>query len=55
MISEVLDLRVERGRVSHSWCMGVASHGCGGLDEGRDGGGGSYACGTKPRGLVVCR
>ena len=38
---------MEGGRVSHSWCMVVVSHGYGGLD----GGGGWYACGTKPRGL----
>ena len=35
--------------------MCVDSHGCGGLDGGRAGGGGLYACGTKPRGLVTCR
>ena len=37
MISEALELRVESGRVSHSWCMGVASNGYGWLGEGRDG------------------
>ena len=30
--------------------MGVASDGYGGLSLGRDGGGGWYACGTKPGG-----
>ena len=35
--------------------MCVAIQGCGGLCEGRDGGGGWQACGTKPRGLVACR
>ena len=33
--------------------MYVVSHGYGGLCGGRDGGGGWYACGTKPRGF--CR
>ena len=28
---------MEGGRVSHSWCMGVVSHGYGGLGGGRDG------------------
>ena len=46
MISEALELPVEGGRVSHSWCMVVVSHGYGGLGGGRDGGGGWYACGT---------
>ena len=36
MISEVLELRVEGGQVSHSWCMCVVSHGYGGLGGGRD-------------------
>ena len=31
MISEALLLRVEGGRVSHSWGMCVVSHGYGGL------------------------
>ena len=39
MISQVLELPVECGRVSHSWCMCVDSHGYGGLGGGRDGGG----------------
>ena len=46
---------MEGGRVIHSWCMGVVSHSCGGLGGGMDGGGGSYANGTKPGGLVACR
>ena len=44
----MLELRVEGGRVDHSWCMGVVSHGYGWLGEGRDGGGGWLASGTKP-------
>ena len=40
MISETLELHVEGGRVSHSWCMCVVGHGCGGLGVGRGGGGG---------------
>ena len=52
MISEALELRVEGGRVSQGWCMCVVSHGYGGLGGGRDGGGGRYACGTKPRGWL---
>ena len=46
MISVALELRVKIGRVSHSWCMCVASHGHGGLGGGWDGG--WYVCGTKP-------
>ena len=37
------------GRVSHSWCMCVVGHGCGGLDGGRDRGDSWQACGTKGR------
>ena len=40
MISEALNLCVEGGRVSHSWCMCVVNHGYGGLGGGWDGGGG---------------
>ena len=40
MVSETLELRVEGGRVSHSWCMCVVSHGNGGLGGSMDGGGG---------------
>ena len=47
MISEALVLRVEGGRVTHSWCMCVVSHCYGGLGIGRDGVGGWYACGPK--------
>ena len=47
MISEALVLFVIGGRVSHSWCLCVVGHGYGGLDGGRDGGGGWYVCGTK--------
>ena len=49
-MSEVQELCVEGGRVSHSWCMCVVSHGYGGFGGGRDGGGGLYACGTKHKG-----
>ena len=31
MISEALELRLEGGQISHSWCMYVVSHGYGGL------------------------
>ena len=55
MISEALELRVERGRVSHSRCMCVVSYAFGGLGGGRDGGGGSYAYGRKSRLLIACR
>ena len=34
------ELHVERGRVSHSWCLGVVSHGYDGLGGDRDGDGG---------------
>ena len=33
--------------------MCVVANGYGGLGEGKDGGGGWYAYGTKPRGLVT--
>ena len=55
MISEELEMCMEGGRVSHSRCMGVVSLGYGGLGGVIDGGGGWYACGTKPGGLVACR
>ena len=45
---------MEGGRVCRSWCMCVVSHGYGGLGWVRDGGGGWYACGTMPGGLVAC-
>ena len=48
MISEVLELRVKSGQVSHSLCMCLVSHSYGGLGVERDVGGGWYACGTKP-------
>ena len=35
--------------------MTVVGHGYGWLSEGGDEGGGWYACGTKPEGLVACR
>ena len=34
MVPETLELAVEGGRISHSWCMCVVSHGNGGLDGG---------------------
>ena len=40
MISEALEQRVEGGRVSHSWCMCVVSHGYDGVGGSTDGGGG---------------
>ena len=43
MISETLELYMEGGRVSHSWCIGVVSHGCGGLVGDRERGGGEHA------------
>ena len=51
MISEALELYVEGGRVSHSWCMCVVGHGYSRLGEYNNGGGGSYACWKKPRDL----
>ena len=51
MISEAPELRVEGGRVSHSWCLCIVNHGYGGLGGGRDGCGGWYVCGTKPGGV----
>ena len=47
MMSDGLELCVDDGRVNHSWCMGVISHGYGGLGGGRVGGGDRQACGTK--------
>ena len=49
MLSEALELRLKGGRVSHSSCMCVVSHGYGRLGEGKDGGGGWYACGIKQK------
>ena len=37
MTHSALELRMEDGQVSQRWCMCVVSHGCGGLDGGRDG------------------
>ena len=54
MISEALELRVEGGQVSRSWCTCVGSHGNDGLDGARDGGSAWHACWMKPRGLVAC-
>ena len=45
---------MEGGLVSYSWCMCVVSYGYGGLGGGRDGSGGWYTYGTKPRRLVAC-
>ena len=39
--------------VANFW--GVVSHGYNGLGGGMNGGGGWYACGTKPWRLVACR
>ena len=53
MISEALKLPLEGGRVSHSWCMGVVSDGCGGLGGGMDGGGDGMHAGPSRKGLVA--
>ena len=55
MILEALESYMDGGRVSHSWCMGVVSHGYGGLGVGKNGGGGWYVCETKPTGLGACQ
>ena len=47
-------LCVKSGRVSHSWCMCVASHGSGGLGAGRDGGVGGRHTGRSQGRLVIC-
>ena len=39
---------MECGRVSHTWYVCVVGHVYAGLGMCRDGGGGSYACRTKP-------
>ena len=52
MISEALEMCVEDGRASHSWCMCVVCHCCGGLGGGRDGGG--MHAGQSQRGWVGC-
>ena len=52
MTLEALELYVEGGRVSHSWCMCVAGHDYGGFGVGSDEGGGWHACRIKPG---VCR
>ena len=51
---EVLELCVEGGRVSHSWCMCVVGHGYGEFGWGSDEGGRWYACVTMPV-LVACQ
>ena len=48
MILEALEQHVEGELVSESRCMCVVGHGYCGMTGGRDGGGGWYACGTKP-------
>ena len=50
MISEALALHVAHRRVSHSWYIGVVSHGYGGFGWGRDGGVGWCAFGAKLQG-----
>ena len=39
IISETLELRMEGGRVSRSWCVCVVSHRNGGIGGGLNGGG----------------
>ena len=51
MISEALELRVEDGWGSHSWCLFVVGDGYGGLSRGS----GWCACGTKPGWWVARR
>ena len=51
MISEALELRMEGGQLSHSWCMCAVSYGYGGFGGDMDGGGGWYACSTKSGGV----
>ena len=52
MILEALELCVDGGKVvMFDEC--VVSHGYGGLGGDMDGGGGLYACGTKPSRLVA--
>ena len=41
--------------MSHSWWMCVVRRDYDGLGGGRAEGGGWYACGTRPRGLVACQ
>ena len=55
IISEALELYVEVGRVSHSWCICVVGHGYGGLGWDGDGSCGWYACEIEPVRLVTCR
>ena len=55
IISETLELRVEGGRISYSWCMCVGNHGYHGFGGGMDGCGEYYANGTKPGGSHVLR
>ena len=54
MISEALELCMKGGRVCHSCCMCVVCHCYGDRMGSRYGGGGWYACGTKPVGFVAC-
>ena len=52
---EALELRMEGGRVSHSWWMCVISHCYGVLGVYMDGIGGWYAYGIEPGWLFACR
>ena len=53
--SEVLELCVKGGRVSHSWCMCVVSYGYGGFGGGWDGSGGEKYAGQSQEGSVACQ
>ena len=55
MISEALEWHLEGSRVRLNCRIGVVNHGYGGLCGCWDGGGGWYACGTKPGRLVECQ
>ena len=50
MITEALELYMEGGRVSYSWCVCLVGHRYGGMGGGRNGAGGYHACGRK----IVC-
>ena len=54
IISEELGQRWKAGELVTVGVLCVFSHGYGGMVRSRDGGGGWYAFGTKPGGLVAC-
>ena len=55
VISESPELRLEGGRVNHSWCIGVLSRSYVGVGRGRDGVAAGRHAVQSQEGLVTCR